>query len=180
MDWYQFFNNSTTAAIVGVSIGTIIALRQYKKQKSIDFIEKQKNNLIDLLASLDFKIEETYFILERLAYTYKLIEEKLLERENLSSFKDEIFKISKLVNEDIPLLDKKINLFLNLYLRKEESLKNFYDDYKKNLKNWQNFILTDYEVWVKFIMDNKKVPPQLETENISESINKLIEKIRNI
>ncbi|HOW13057.1 MAG TPA: hypothetical protein PK121_01960 [Candidatus Pacearchaeota archaeon] len=180
MDWYQFFNNSTVAVIVGVSIGTIIAVWQYKKQKSIDFIEKQKNNLIDLLASLDFKIEETYFILERLAYTYKLIGEKFSEKENLSSFKDEIFKISNLINEDIPLLDKKINLFLNLYFREKESLKNFYDDYQEKLKNWQNFIFANYKFWLKFIMDNQKVPPQLETKNISESINKLIEKIKNV
>lgn len=180
MTCYQFFNNSTIAAVIAVVIGTRIAIWQYKRQKNIDFIEKQKLYLINLLASLNLKIEETRFILERLAYTYKFIEEKLLERKNLSSFKDEIFRMGNLINEDIPLLNKKIDLFLNLYFKERENLKVLYDDYKNNLKNWHNFVLTNYKNWIGFIEKNKKIPPQLETQDINDSINKLIREIRDI
>ena len=181
-DWYHFFDNSTVAAILAVTIGATIAVWQYKKQKRIDFIEIQKHKLIDLLVSLSAKIEHVHFILETILDTYRFCEQKLEAVKNFYSVleKYEIPRLSKLINEEIPLIDKNIIIYFSLYFQDERRLKKLHDDYKKKLKNWHGFVVNNYTTWITSITEKKEIPSELNTKTINEAINKLVEEIKNI
>ncbi|MGC8776258.1 MAG: hypothetical protein ACP5QN_03035 [Minisyncoccia bacterium] len=88
--FYQFFNNSTIAALLAVVIGICVAVRQYKKQKKIDFIEKQKYRIIDSLVSLNAKIVQVNFILKRIFNAYQSMDEDMKKdyKEKLKRWHD--------------------------------------------------------------------------------------------
>jgi hypothetical protein len=181
IDYYSFFNNATVAAIIAVLIGAFIAIRQYKKQKKIDFIEQQKYRIIDLLILLKTNIEEVDFILRRMLNTYNFVGN---EQESLKKFlelleKHEIPKLSNLINEKIPLIDKKIVVYLNAFFRDRDNIKKLHEDYKNKLKNWHGLIVSNYMDWINSIVQKKEIPLGLNISEVNESIDKLIEEIKN-
>ncbi len=182
IDWYYFFDNSTIAAITAVILGVGIAVWQYKKQKKIDLIEQQKHKVIDLLILLKNSIEEVDFILKRILHTYKSIKG---DSENLKRFlmaleKHEIPKLSDLINEKIPLIDKKIVIYLNAFFQDKNSIKKLHEDYKNKLKPWHDFIVNNYRQWITSITENEKSPSDLHIKEINDDIDKLIEGIKSI
>lgn len=182
INWYNFFDNSTVAAVFAIVIGVLIAVWQYKKQKKIDFIEKQKLEIIDLLILLKTKLEHVNFILQRILNTYKWIanDAEYLKRFLTALEKHEIPRLSILINEEIPLIDKKLAIYLNSFFKDEMCLKRLHKNYKDKLKKWHDFIATDYKKWIDSIANNKEIPSDLNIEEINAIIDKLIEEVRKI
>jgi len=179
---FKVFDNSTIAAIIGVIFGVGIGVWQYKNQKKIDLIEQQKQKVIDLLMLLKNSIEEVDFILRRILHTYKSIKG---DSENLKRFlmileKHEIPRLSNLINEKIPLIDKKIVIYLNAFFQDKNNLKKLHKDYKDKLKPWHDFIVNNYRQWITSITENEKIPSDLHTKEINDVIDKLIESIKSI
>lgn len=181
--WYQLFNNSTLAAALAVVIGIIIAVYQYKKQKKIDFSESQKQKIINLLILLDEKVEYVNFILERWVNTYRTFIEGS-ETGEVNKFleileKEETPRLSKVVNEDIPLIDKKIGAYLNLYFSGEK-LVGIHKDLSEELKKWHDFVVG---IPIRKDFDFKKKIseiPELNIAKIKGGIEELIKGIRAV
>jgi len=182
INWYHFFDNSTVAALISVGVGVCIATRQYKKQKEIDRLERQKDRLINLLIELKANLEEVDFILQRTLNTYKWIKNEKgdLQRFLIALEKHEIPRLSILINEKIPLTDKNLTVYLNIFSENKENIKNLHKEYKNKLKKWHDFIATNYKEWIHSITEQEEISPQLSIKEIEESIDKLIEKIKNI
>ena len=182
INWYHLFDNSTLAATIAVIFGIFIGIWQYKKQKKIDRIENQKDKIVDLLIGLKNDLEETDFILQRILNTCKWTKD---DQEYLKRFwtalKDhEVPRLSDLINEKIPLTDKKLAVYLNFLEDKKEKIKKLHEKYKSKLKDWHDFIVRNYKEWMISITNQRKIPSELNIKEIEEIINKLIEEIKNI
>ena len=88
--------------------------------------------------------------------------------------------MSDLINEEIPLIDKKLVIYLNAFFKDNESLKKLHKSYKDKLKKWHDFIATDYKKWMDSITKNKEIPSDLNIQETNAIIDKLIEEIRKI
>ncbi len=189
---YQFFNNATAAALLAVCLAAWIASYQYKRQKDIDRLNDEKRKVIDLLTEAYQAVEEVLFIYDRSTRTLlsaKLIAPELGGRDKILEILQEetdymkimgsieIPRISVLLNEKIPLLDKKILSYINLYFSGHKSLIVAHKKFHKDLKQWHDFVINSMgSDPVNFLKYSNEIE-QMSIDDYKKSTDELIKEV---
>lgn len=181
---YQFFNNASVAVIIAIGLGALIAVYQYKKQKQLDRVFFQKQELISNLILLKEKLQYALFILDRAGNTYKKYAQKK-GVEEIKKFIDafgqfELPLLSKALNNDIPLADVRITSLLYLYFPNQKEIIDLHNDFKNKLKRWHDFVLNNIPSKDFNFTQKTSEVLELNIEEIEELIKKLIDKINTI
>lgn len=173
---YHFFDNSTVASIIAVITGSFVAIYQYKKQKNIDAIEKISAKVF----LLKEKIHRVSFIRDRCFNTYQKLQEKKIEnwKEKFDyGLSQELPKLSNILNEEIPILDQKIAMLLELYFSRNEKVLLAYKEFQDKLRKWNNFAINRPFEDSDFFKKPARDLPQLDIKELDELMNKIIKEL---
>lgn len=182
---YKFFDNATVAAaaavILTIAVGGVIASWQYRKQKKIDRENVIKKEIIDSFELINGKIRYAIFILDRIVNTTRMLGKpsEILNEVFKKSINDEFSKLSITINEDIPLLEIKIDDSLFLCFPENEDIQQKYKKFKEDLKKWHSFIIAIPSKGFDFSKNTSEIT-ELSIENIKPSIRDLIRMIHKI
>lgn len=142
---YDFLNNASVSGILILLIASIFASTAYAKQKRLDRVFEIKKDIADKLSKVKEYTRVALLILDRIGHTYQRIskdEKKTGSQSFLEGLeKTEIPRLSKVINEDIPLAWESVKVNIEDLFENNNDVNIQYEQAKNALKKWHDNIL---------------------------------------
>ena len=177
----EFFDNSTVAGLIIVTLGFFIGSRMYKEQKNIDRRYNAAEKLGEALLLSEEHCKAVNLHIDKLVNTYnRFIKEG--NEDDKKRFKDisipiETEKIGKILMDLLPEDTSRMQSIVSLYFHKEKEIEERLEKVLAELKNWhdfvQNYLLAESEIVFDRTKKTSEIP-ELSLIKINSAIKELI------